>query len=559
MNRLKYGIILFLYVALFGYTSTAAQERTIGLLLNSDDAFVGYTLFAPMPYTLTYLIDNNGLLVHSWESEYRPRFAARLLENGNLLRSGNLGQNPNFPSGGAGGIVQEFTWDGSIVWEFEYASDYYLLHHDIKNLPSGNVLMIAWEYKSAEEAIEAGRDPESMSSGKLSPEHIIEVEPDGQSGGNIVWEWHIWDHLIQDFDSTKANYGVVGDHPELMDINFYYHVGADWNHINSIDYNEEFDQILLSLHHQSEIIVIDHSTTTEEAAGHGGGRYGKGGDFLYRWGNPKAYRAGLEEDRKFFKQHDARWIEPSLPSEGNIMVFNNGKDRPEGNYSSIEEIEPPIDGEGFYSLEPGSAYGPEERVWIYSAENPSNFYSRNLSGAHRLPNGNTLICDGQGGSFFEVTSGGEIVWLYINPVDSEGPMDQGAPPEGNLVFRIHRYEPGFPGFDGRDMTPGDPIERYPTYIIEEAEELPSDIALISNYPNPFNATTAITFSLRKSDRVALDIFDLLGRNIQTLIDEYRQAGIHHVTFDASDLASGIYFYRLQAGETVESKRMVLLK
>ncbi len=112
--------------------------------------------------------------------------------------------------------------------------------------------MIAWEYKTATESIAAGRNPDLLHDGELWPDHIIEVEPTGTSGGDIVWEWHVWDHLIQDYDSTKENYGVVADHPELIDINFGGRQ-VDFNHINSIDYNDEFDQILLSVNFFKEI------------------------------------------------------------------------------------------------------------------------------------------------------------------------------------------------------------------------------------------------------------------------------------------------------------------
>ncbi len=91
----------------------------------------------------------------------------------------------------------------------------------------------------------------------------------------IVWEWYAWDHLIQDYNASKENYGVVGDHPELIDINYGISSSlSDWLHANSIDYNEKFDQILISVHNFNEIWVIDHSTTLEEAAGHTGGRVG---------------------------------------------------------------------------------------------------------------------------------------------------------------------------------------------------------------------------------------------------------------------------------------------
>jgi hypothetical protein len=398
----------------------------------------GYTLFAPMQSNVTYLIDNGGEVLHTWESEYKPGLAAYLLENGSLLRTGRGVDNPTFPGGfGAGGIVQKIDWNGTVVWEFEYSTDQHLLHHDIEQLPNGNVLMIAWEYKTAEQAIEAGRRPESLSQGALWADSIIEVEPDGATGSSIVWEWHVWDHLIQDFNSSKENYGVVADFPGLMDINFVRdRISPDVTHINSIDYNEERDQILLSVKLTNEIWVIDHSTTTEEAAGHTGGNSGKGGDILYRWGNPQAYRAGTVSDQRLFAQHDATWVKSGGPREGDILVFNNGRNRPDGAYSSVDEIVPPFDGNSSYSLTPGQAYGPDEQIWTYTAETVTDLYSDGISGAQRLPNGNTLVCSGEDGWFFEVTEEKEIVWEYLNSFPNA---------RNNNVFKIRRYGRDFPG------------------------------------------------------------------------------------------------------------------
>ncbi|UCC79199.1 MAG: T9SS type A sorting domain-containing protein [Candidatus Zixiibacteriota bacterium] len=89
--------------------------------------------------------------------------------------------------------------------------------------------------------------------------------------------------------------------------------------------------------------------------------------------------------------------------------------------------------------------------------------------------------------------------------------------------------------------------------------IPSSVSLSQNYPNPFNAQTTIRFVLPKAQDVELAVYDLLGRQIDMLIDEYLEAGAHNVNFDASSLSSGVYFYRLQAGEMVETRRMVLLK
>lgn len=412
--------------------------KTVREFWNENDSFDGYTLFAPEISKVTYLINNSGEVIHTWNSNYQIVRSVYLLESGNILRTCFPGPNPPFWGGGIGGRVEEIDFNGTVVWEFEYSTDLHCLHHDIEALSNGNVLMAAWEYKTVAEAIAAGRDPKKLPAGQIWPDHIIEVEPTGTAGGNIVWEWHVWDHLIQDYDPTKENYGVVEDHPELFDINFGGQLSGDWNHINSIDYNEEFDQIILSSAAHSEIWVIDHSTTTEEAAGHTGGSSRKGGDILYRWGNPQAYRAGNTDDRKLFFQHDAQWIESGHPGEGNILIFNNGLGRPGGKYSSIEEIVPPVDSNGNYSLTSGSPYEPEEPIWTYTAENPTDFYASVISGVQRFPNGNTLICNGPFGIFFEVTSEKEIVWEYVNPFPN---------PNMNRVFKIRRYAPDYPGIE----------------------------------------------------------------------------------------------------------------
>jgi hypothetical protein len=410
--------------------------KKVGESWSADESYNGYTLYTPMMSTKTFLINNSGAVVHSWNSSHKPALSVYLLENGNILRTAFPGYNPRFWGGGIGGRVEMFDWNGTRIWYFDYTTDQHCLHHDVKMLPNGNILMIAWEYKSAAEAVSMGRNPNTLPHGELWPDHLIEVQPTNGSGGTIVWEWHLWDHLIQDFDPTKENYGVIQEHPELVDVNYGGKILADWTHINSVDYNAEYDQILLSVLTFDEIWIIDHSTTSEEAAGHTGGRYGKGGDLLYRWGNPLTYRTGSESDRKLFNQHDAEWIKPGLPGSGNILIFNNGLERPGGDYSSVEEIVPPMTSNGTYGRPQGSAYGPTESVWNYTAEKPTDFYAINLGGAQRLPNGNTLICNGPHGRFFEVTVEKEVVWEYENQVPD--PLD-------SHVFKICRYGPEYPG------------------------------------------------------------------------------------------------------------------
>ena len=548
-----------------GFLTVKAQNQTVGLFLNDPSAFNGYTFFSPDAYTNTYLINNEGLLVNSWEGTYTPALSAYLLENGNLLRTATI-FNSTFSGGGSGGLIQEFDWDGNLIWEFEYSTNLYYQRHDIEKLPNGNVLIIAWEFKSSEEAITEGRNPNLLLQNMLWPDHIIEVQPNGSNGGNIVWEWHVWDHLIQDYDPSAFNYGVVSEHPELIDINYINPAPggdrADWNHINAVDYNPEFDQIILSVHNFSEFWVIDHSTTTEEAAGHTGGNSGMGGDILYRWGNQQTYKRGNASDQKLFAQHDAHWIEPGLPGEGNILIFNNGRFRPGGNFSTVDEIVPPVDFNGNYTLDSDSTFGPDSLFWTYVAPNPTDFFAGNISGSQRQPNGNTLICDGPDGKFFEVTSEGEIVWLYINPVIATGPMRQGDPIPGgqNRVFRTYRYAPEYPGFIGKDLTPGDPIEIYITNIEAGGDDIiPQKFELYQNHPNPFNPSTRIKYTLTTDDFVNLTVYNALGKTVSVLVDEQKPAGNYEIQFDASDLPSGVYFYRLETNDFTNTKKMMLIK
>ncbi|MBN1861310.1 MAG: aryl-sulfate sulfotransferase [Candidatus Thermoplasmatota archaeon] len=391
------------------------------------DVFDGQILFAPMYSKTTYLITNSGAVNHTWSSNYWPYWSAYMLNDGTLFRTIQT-SNEEASHGG----IEKYSSDGTVVWHFEYFSpNEYTTDHDFKPLPNGNVLMIVAEVKTRTDAIAMGRNPSLLQSDTLTSVSLIEVEPTGPTSGSIIWEWHAWNHLIQDFDPLKQNFGIVGDHPELFDINCG-PTGDDWLHCNSVDYNPQLDQILLCFRNINEIWIIDHSTTTIEAAGHTGGNSGKGGDLLYRWGNPQNYKAGSANNQKFFGQHDANWIKPRCPGEGHILVFNNGLGR---GYSSVDEIAPPIDYTGQYYLEPGTAYGPEDASWSYTAKPPTSFYADHISGAQRLPDGNTLICDGVAGHFFEVTQEKTTIWTYVNPYPS---------PMLNKVFKIQYIPPREP-------------------------------------------------------------------------------------------------------------------
>jgi hypothetical protein len=550
----------------------SAESTTVGLLQNDSSACDGYTLFQSTRSPGIYLIDSEGRCVHSWHSQYLPALSNYLLPDGNLLHTARVG-NTHFPGGWAGGRVELLDWESNLLWAYDYSTDDYCQHHDVAPLPNGNVLLLAWEVKTRDEAIAAGRDPDKLWSGELWPGHIIEVDPLSDS---IVWQWHVWDHLIQDFDSTKANYGVVAEHSELADIN-YTPTGtayADWMHSNTLDYNPQFDQVILDVRDLGEFWVIDHSTTTQEAQGHSGGRYDMGGDILYRWGNPEAYRAGGAADRKFFGQHETRWVEPGLPGAGHITLFNNGVGRPGGKYSTVDEFIPACDSNGNYPRpESGQPFGPSELCWSYASTSPKQFYSRYMSGARRLPNGNTLICEADSGFFFEVTHDLQVVWRYVNPVTDTTRLCQGdTVPKAswgrqNSTFRATRYAPDYPGLVGRDLTPGCPLERYahPPLGVAEKKPLPARPRLTIS-PNPFRGMVTIALehvAARPQDRVAAGIFDASGRLVRTLSAASSLAPSPlSLSWDGRDGSGrrcppGVYVCRVKALGTTATAKLLL--
>jgi hypothetical protein len=492
-------------------------ERT-GSSLRTEQATPGYTLFAPLQSGSTFLIDLAGDVVHEWKTELNPGNAVYLLPSGNLLRCVRVEDNAPFRGGGIGGRLQELTPDGGVVWDYSLAHETYHHHHDVEPLPNGNVLAIVWEALTPARALELGRDPERVSSAGWWVDAVLEIEPVRPDGGKIVWRWSSADHLIQDLSEEYEGFGEVSQHPERIDVNADHREqppesaaqrkqraemeakmralgyvggdgeegedeegavstlrsqggggGSDWLHTNSIDYDPEHDLIALSVRTLGEVWVIDHSTTSAQAASDRGGRFGRGGGLLYRWGNPRNYGRGGDGDRQLFGQHDATFVDGAGDTP-NLLVFNNGSGRPgDTNWSSVVEIALPFDPETGFHREEKSAFGPAAPVWTYSAPNKTDFYSSFISGAQRLAGGNTLIVSGAQGRLFEVTPSGEIVWEYLNPHGGDlrsggsgGPKRRGPPPGGPGGGEGPRRTPrGGDGPAGGPPRDGPPPERGP--------------------------------------------------------------------------------------------------
>jgi len=477
--------------------------------LVNGQIFNGFALYNPQGSNTTYLIDENENIAHTWNMSSECNYTVVLKKNGNLIRgtkvNTNVFSNGNIAAGG--GRVEEVAPDGTIVWEYTYASSDYVSHHDL-TLIGDNVLLTAYEKKTASELNAAGYN---NATSQKWPTHFIELEPDGMGGANIVWEWHIWDHLCQDIDPSLPNYvSNISDHPELIDINMIQGGGGpgggggDWFHVNGVDYNEELDQIVFSSRFASEIYIIDHSTSTAEAASHSGGNSGMGGDILYRWGNPSNY--GISANQVIPNAvHDSRWIpNDGRPNGGFLQIFNNSGG---GNgQSTIDGIETPWDSLlQKYTRVSGQAFEPIS----YSTRYMCQYSAGGQSASDRMSNGNIFVnaSGGQGGAgvMYEVDPNGNIIW---------GPYNA----QSQKAFRYECDYPGIIALQSYINTSGTSC-----FTISSVED--GQINTLQVYPNPaLDFITIDYFGVKR-------IYNSLGIEILQTKDNY---------IDVSALFPGIY-------------------
>ncbi len=545
-KKLLPTIISFLLVI------SLSSQNTVGLLsIDAEKSFDGFNLIFPHNQSRVFLLDNCGRLVHQWtdDADFRPGNSVYLTHDGNLIKCKRDRVPIDDPiwAGGGGAIVEIRDWDNELLASFVRNDSLYRLHHDIEPLPNGNILMIAWEYQSAEDAIAAGRVPASMSQNKLWSEVIWEWDPIQDS---IVWEWRVWDHLIQEFDATKAHFGRIADHPERIDINYDEHDGhPDWLHINAIDYNPVLDQIALSVPYFNEVWVVDHSTSSSEAATSTGGISGKGGDLLYRYGNPAAYQQGDESNKVFFFQHDVQWTHPeatrTAANYGQMSVFNN---RVEAVYSNMP-IWNSLNEQGDYEFK-GQTSGPSDLKQVFThPDSPMIAFSNSLSGAEILPNGNALLLAGRWGFAYELSPEGEVVWEYRIPIRAGQAIAQGFDLgiNDNITFRMNRYGLDHPAFANRDLSPGDYLELSPVLDFCDLSVDVKDVPVQTRFrifPNPTSGSFQLSITPTNYGHSSIEIFNALGNRIEV----YPSSTIGQ-PITINNLPPGIYFLRI--GKQVE--------
>ena len=365
-------------------------HRPIGLTYSDTDAFPGYTIFSSVTGHHATMVDMEGQVVHQWHHDEGIQHL-KLLETGNLLiqTSPLKDAGGREHSGGSAGAMIELSPTGETVWENRDIAQ----HHDYNRLENGNTVYLAWEPIPLEIStqIKGGHhheeDPEFMWG-----DVVREINPTGE----LVKEWLSWEHLDLEEDVICP----LESHKE-------------WTHANSLEVLPDGNW-LISFRLTSTVAIVDRDS----------------GDIIWRWGpnqvaeNHDAKKQGPGE---LSHQHNAQM----LPN-GNIMVFDNGCHRKRGpNFSRIVEIDKES----------------REFVWTFTAPVVLAFYSFMVSGAERLPNGNTLITEGASGRIFEVTRKREVVWEFISPWSL--PSKFGSTP---AVFRSYRIGLDDPRLDHLDLS-----------------------------------------------------------------------------------------------------------
>lgn len=550
------------------------------LIINAAKAqqWDGYFLTAAKNATSATLYDTSWTSYHTWTGlTGSTGYSAYLMPGGYLWRAAKAtsGLPSGAPMGPICGRITKHDYAGNLLWDYLITGTDFVSHHDIRPLPNGNVLAIVYERRTAAEVTAAGC---TTYSGQMWPDKIIEIQQTGLTTGTVVWEWKSWDHLMQNTDPTKANYVTsLVDNPQLLNIN--YQAQSDWQHMNGVDYNPILDQISFSSHNHNEWFIIDHSTTTAEAASHSGGFSGKGGDLLYRWGNPAAY--GATGSTILNVTHDAHWADEFSTVPGRLCGYNNKG--VSSSQSSADQIITPVNGYN-YTITSGAAYAPASYT---SRKTVSGMYSSNEGGTQQLPNGNEIVCSPvPSGTVREFNSAGQLIFSHAGSgskikkysacyINNTPPAIPTITENANILnassaaaYQWYMNGEKIVGATSQAYTPtqsGNYVVRItdsngcvyqysPTYIYVLTAAGLVDLNFsdkITFYPNPTCGIINISNASLYGKQYSLQVTNQLGQVIKTFYNAS--------TIDISDLPNGNYFIQLTSPEGKATKQNLLNK
>lgn len=562
MNKIKFTFKSLAALLFFSITTQAQQ-------------WDGLTIYSTSGSTNAYLMDTNSTNVKVWSftGQGGTGYSTHLTPGGDLWRSvsntGNV-----LTGGGMTGRIQKWNYAGTKLWDYTYSSSTYCLHHDHCPLPNGNVLVISYDVHTATDAYNAG----ATNSITVWSEKIMELQPVGTNSAIVVWEWKVWDHLVQNLYPTRSNYQTsIVNHPEKININ--YGLQKDWLHMNGIDYNPILDQIVISSHNLNEWYIIDHSTTTAQAATGSGGNSGKGGDILYRWGNPLAYQA--TGTKILNVTHDAHWIKEGVPNAGYLVGLNNAGSA--GPKTTVDQISVPRSNYN-YTLALGSAYTPS----TFNLRHTSTGYTSNMGSSNQFPNGNQMVCLAMVGSIYEIDAAGNVLWTKTTGgacpqshrysqcyISNAAPSQPSISVSGNDLVSTTGVT--YQWYVDGNLIPGATTQNYtPTqngiYVVRVTDSngcvyaysAGYNYALVTGikenqiaanlnvYPNPTNGIVTIDDWYIKSIGYSVNIIDAYGKIVLTVMNDNK--------LDLSAFESGVYFVSIQTADgMLINKRVSLAK
>jgi len=415
-------------VALFIYALAPIRAQSVyptgTTIYEPDRSWNGYTVLSPLQTPAVLVIDMNGNVVKRWEGLNNSAGGPARVLPGGFVISASGARPPNQESLEL--VQQDF--DGKVMWQFSR-------NEQIKTREGGTIWSARQHHDWQRESFPAGYfSPESMPAIEggstlilthtnrtqpkvadvmLEDDRLIEVSWKGE----VTWEWVASDHIDELGFAPDARKAIKAAQ------SFNKARGSfDWLHINSAHYvgpNRWFDQgdmrftpnnVIISSREASLLAIV-----------------GRDGKIVWRLGPDFSESPELRAIRQIIGQHHAHFIPKGLPGAGNLLVFDNGGS---SGYGFANPIAP--NGVGAFARATSRVLEINpltlELVWSYT--NP-RFFSTNISGAQRLPNGNTLITAGAGGRMFEVTKEGAIVWEYMYPLF-------GGANASNAVYRAYR-------------------------------------------------------------------------------------------------------------------------